>query len=209
MLVQPYGYVTSIAMTYSSKVPHSQARARLVRFATAAGVEVASVSVRDEWANAFGTAGGSRASGRRQTGLEATLRGAGLVLDRAFRLDPFVEALGDVGSFEVLFMMDRREGFAGIRSYDGPGVSLRLIQDGAPYRYAFRTSGGTARRAAIPVYEPEARSSPVAASRQEQRGRRANVPVLMWGTACGVAVYLGMLIRSRMRSAAAPPPRGM
>lgn len=197
VLVQPMGSATAVVMTYSGVVPHTAARARVMRLAEATGATVATVEVRDTT-----VAGTSRSDKSRvvQTGVEALMTGMEFSTDRAFLLQPFIAALGDVGRFEVMFLTRKVDGFAGIRHWDSDGVTVHLLQDGAPYRYRFAIASRAATAANLPVYQPEAR--------QPSRGtdaRRTQAPLQPWllvsAGICGGAVFVIMLVRARFRAA--------
>jgi hypothetical protein len=195
VLVQPFADATSLAMTYADKVPHAEARARVQRLAAASAAELVSVSVRDE------TVGPPERRGSTQTGVEALLRGSPYVLDRAFRLQPFVDALSDAGPVEVLFVVGRIPGFAGLCEYVRDGTTIRLIQDGAPYRYRILVADGVRPPTSLPVYAP----APPVSNGPSLKDAATQAPKLpVWGVAaaCGAAVFVGMLLRGRMRATA-------
>jgi hypothetical protein len=198
VLVQPLGDRASIVMTYSGKESHSVARSRLLRLLQLTGGSVDAVAVSD--AVMSGAPGSGRGGApKAQTGLEATVRGMRFAVDRAFVLQPFLQALADTGTFEVLFLTQRLEGFNGIRDWRSDGVRIRLLQDGSPYRYHFQVSNQALAGVAVPIYEPpKPAAQPTRAGSNQRRG---SVP-WVWGTgvACGLVVFALMLQRGRVRA---------
>ncbi|NLH98308.1 MAG: hypothetical protein GX446_02320 [Chthonomonadales bacterium] len=138
----------------------------------------------------------------KQTGVECTLYGARLVLDSALPLQPFLEAFGDTGAFEVLFLVQRQPGFRGLRRFESEGVTVLLTQDGSPYRYRFTVEPDKAAGVSLPLYAPpEPRPQTPRAEASRRSGGLWHL--LVYGLGAGGAVFVTMLARGRIRAARA------
>jgi len=197
VLVQPMGSHTAVVMTFSEVVPHAEARARLARLAELTGAHIVSSDITD--ITVATPAGSSRASAR-QTGLEALLSGMQYSAQRAFILQPFLAAFGDLGRFDVLFLTQRVDGFAGLRYWDGEGISVRLLQDGAPYRYRFVVSSDVSPALTLPVYHPVAPKMPDPA-RSSDHSKLPGPWLFGAALLSGCAVFILLLARARLRAA--------
>ena len=197
VLVQPAGSTAAVVMTYPDVVPHQSAKSRLLRLAELTGATVASVQINDTTVS--GTSQPSQLSVR-QTSVEALLTGMNFSTDRAFLLQPFVAAFGDLGRFEVMFLTRKIAGFAGLREWNGQGISVRLIQDGAPYRYKIVVTPEALPAGTLPVYQPEPQQQP---GEPAPAQREWLMPPWLLGTAfmSGGAVFVIMLVRARLRAA--------
>jgi hypothetical protein len=192
VLVEPIGEEANVAVTYSRAVSHADARSSLSRLAGLAGWKLRRVSVNDQELFADDESG-RRTSLGKQTGIEATAANVAVTYGRAFRLQPFVEAYRDAGRLDLLFLMGGLNEFTGLRSYDDPALSVKLLQEGGPYRYRIEVRKRSGALPKLPLDEPVTpRKAPAAVQVKTESTKPSLGPVMVIAACAGLAAFAAL-----------------
>ncbi len=198
VLMAPMGGQSQIALIYPKVVPHTRAQGDLDRLARAAGWAPTAVEVRD--LSVRSDPGGKSRSVTRQTDVTAILLNGLPVSDGAFVLQPFVDALGSLNRVEVLFVVPPDPGFRGLRSFDDPSLSVRLLREGGPYRYLIEIKQHGKPLPRLPLLQaPAAASQPGPASASPRAATGSFALVVAIAAGAGFVVLVGLLAWSRRR----------
>lgn len=192
ILVHPAGDMTMVVATFHRTLPHDDVRGRLTRLGGLLGGRMDRVTVSDRSAP---QAEGKRTLAPSQmTSAEALLKGGSIGSSDAFNLQPFLEVFGDLGTFEVLFVVPPNPAFAGLTRYDDGKTTVRLVQAGSPYRYAFSVRDPSGPRPRLPLRQPaqdEAGETPKSAGGSGARRSSQGLPIVLGlGVGAGVVVYV-------------------
>ncbi len=197
VLVQPANDVTMLVVTFSDRQPHARAQQVVRDIARRCGAKVAALSVHE--ASLDGNPRSAHAK-EVQTAAEATLAGASLVLDDAFLLQPIVEALKDTGRFDVLFMSAPPREFKGLRAFQGDGVSIRLTQEGPPFRYSVTVADRTVAIPTLPLREFPTQAVQINQAHTTPQQPWGAVVVISIAAGVGVVVFVVMRRRAAIRA---------
>lgn len=206
LLVQPQGRKAIVSVTFPGLEPHARVRDRIARLARAAGWTVASLEVKDEVVLTAPQFGPSRPMGK-QTGALATLDRAVQVQQRAFRLQPYVEAFSDLQRVDLLFFMAPIPAFQGLRDYQSAGLSVKLVRDGGPYHYRIDIRDRSGALPTLPLTQPPAPTAPtepMRASESPADDRPSFALVVAIAAASGLSVLLLWFLLTRARTWPSP-----
>ncbi len=204
VLVHPAGDMTTVVATFHRTLPHDDVRGRLTRLGGLLGGRMDKVTVSDR--SAPQTEGKRTSAPSQMTSAEALLKGGSIGSSDAFNLQPFLEVFGDLGTFEVLFVVQPNPAFAGLTRYDDGKTSVRLIQAGSPYRYAFTVRDPSGPRSKLPLRQAaqeETEETQKSAGGSAARRSTQGLPIVLGlGIGAGVLVYAWLRRRVNQREGA-------
>lgn len=133
ILVVPNQSHAIISVTFSKQIPRQEVKRRLDYLISFTGWRVFSVEIHNDQLK--GMTSGSTTI---QTSATLLLDHPVLMEQGAFVLQPFLNTFSDFNTFEVIYMEQMDPNFDGLFDFNAPGMSVKLIQYGSPYRYLFR-----------------------------------------------------------------------
>jgi len=205
ILVQPGEGRAVLSVTFPAPVSHPSVRGRVERLARAAGWKIASLEVKDQDVKTSPQYGASRPLGK-QTGALALLTNAPQMRQGGFHLQPYVDAFSDLQRLDLLFLVPAIRTFEGLREFESPALSVKLIQEGGPYRYQIAIRDHTGALPALPLKQPPPPPPPAAQqsrSAEQTDGSPLALAVAI-AAASGLSVLILWLLLARLRVQQSP-----
>ncbi len=200
ILVQPMGYQAMVAVVFPKAVPASAVRGRMSKLARSAGWTLTSLDIKNEQVRTNPRFGGPKGLGT-QTDATATMTNAPQAMNGGFLLQPYLDAFSDLKRIEILYMVPPDRGFQGLREFDSPSLSVRLITAGGPYRYVADIKDHSGALPKVPLIQPQPRAeTPVAATRSRSTGFDTSAMALVLAIAAGgglVVLLIGVAVHGR------------
>lgn len=204
ILVQPMGSRVIVAIVFPKLVSHKLLEARIRKLAQSTGWSVENIQIQDEAVRLGGKLSGY-GKPIKETGATVFLQNAPQARDGGFLLQPYLNAFADLDRIEILYMTPPYSDFQGLRSFESPALSVRLIRAGGPYHYIAEIRNHTSPLPILPL--TQAAEAPRV--RQEARGPSSLAGEI--GLVCAAASMAGLAtmavllvqlrIRARMRPA--------
>ncbi len=202
ILVQPSADRAYVSVTFSRYLTREEVKQYFARLRAAVGWTSGAIDV-------FYTdsATGDKAPAAKREGVwtevAALLSSAPQVRDRAFVLQPFIDAFADLNSFNLLYMVGKARDFAGLRSYRSTALDVTLINDGGPYKYAVDIKDHTGPLPRLPLTEASAAAAPVASNAGRGVGIVSQLAVVV--LCAGVVALVAFVVVSRAGSRGSRP----
>jgi len=170
ILIVPNQPHAIISVTFSKRIPKQEVKQRLNYLISFTGWRVLSVEIHDDQLKGM------------TPGATAIQTSATLLLDHpllkekgAFILQPFLNTFSDFDTFEVIYMEQMDPNFDGLFDFSAPGMSVKLIQYGSPYRYLFRITNHSDPLPTLPLIQHL-----ITNTQQTNRGFSSLAPFALW-----------------------------
>ncbi len=188
ILIVPNQPHAIISVTFSKRIPKQEVKQRLNYLISFTGWRVLSVEIHDDQLK-----GMTPGSTTIQTSATLLLDHPLLKENGAFILQPFLNTFSDFDTFEVIYMEQMDTHFDGLFDFTAPGMSVKLIQYGSPYRYLFRITNHSDPLPTLPLIQHL-----ITKTQQTQHGFGSLAPFALWmiiGGCVGLAMLAFYILR--------------
>lgn len=195
ILIVPNQPHAIISVTFSKRIPKQVVKQRLNYLISFTGWRVISVVIHDDQLK-----GMTPGSTTIQTSATLLLDNPLLKEKGAFILQPFLNTFSDFDTFEVIYMEQMDPNFDGLFDFSAPGMTVKLIQYGSPYRYLFRITNHSDPLPTLPLIQHL-----ITNTQQTHRDFGSLAPFALWMIVGGfvglvmLAIYILRYYRKGMR----------